>query len=160
VDWHSTKNPQVGPFASIFVECLGNSTRQRCLCRFPGFLLCRVPLSALGKDGFTGSQVFFFAECHGHSTRQSGPLPSVTLGKVTRMSLFICFCCSILTYKRYISFTSHYISITSQNEHIYHQHHIYHKVSLKSHKYKSGSSQNRYKSASSLTSPSISQDKV
>ena len=88
MDWHSAKNPPVGPFASIFVECLGNSTRQRCLCRFPGFLLCRVPLSALGKDGFTGSQVSFFAECHGHSTRQSHPLPSVTLGKVTRMSLF------------------------------------------------------------------------
>jgi hypothetical protein len=85
---HSAKNPPVGSFASIFAECLGTSTRQRCLCRFPGFLLCRVPLSALGKDGFTGSQVFFFAECHGHSTRQSGPLPSVTLGKVTRMSLF------------------------------------------------------------------------
>ena len=91
MDWHSAKNPPVGPFASIFAECLGNSTRQRCLCRFPGFLLCRVPWSALGKDGFTGSQVSFFAECHGHSTRQSNPLPSVTLGKVTRMSLFYLF---------------------------------------------------------------------
>ena len=88
VAWHSAKNPPVGPFASIFAECLGKSTRQRYLCRFPGFLLCRVPLSALGKDVFTGSQVSFFAECHGHSTRQSNPLPSVTLGKVTRMSLF------------------------------------------------------------------------
>jgi hypothetical protein len=26
---------------------------------------------ALGKEGFTGSQVSSFAECHGHSTRQS-----------------------------------------------------------------------------------------
>ena len=67
------------------------STRQRWLYRFPGFLLCRVPLSALGKDGFTSSQVAFFAECHGHSTRQSYPLPSVTLGKVTRKSLFYLF---------------------------------------------------------------------
>jgi hypothetical protein len=91
VDWHSTKSPPVGPFASPFAECLGNNTRQRWLCRFPGFLLCRVPWSALGKDGFTGSQVSFFAECQGHSTRQSDPLPSVTLGKVTRMSLFYLF---------------------------------------------------------------------
>jgi hypothetical protein len=67
------------------------STRQRWLYRFPGFLLCQVPLSALGKDGFTGSQVPFFAECQGHSTRQSYPLPSVTLGKVTRMSPFYLF---------------------------------------------------------------------
>jgi hypothetical protein len=44
-----------GPFASPFAECLGNNTRQRWLCRFPGFLLCRVPWSALGKDGFTDS---------------------------------------------------------------------------------------------------------
>ena len=91
MDWHSAKNPPVGPFASPFAECLGNGTRQRHLCRFPGFLLCRVPWSALGKDGFTGSQVSFFAKCHGHSTRQSDPLPSVTLGKVTRMSLFYLF---------------------------------------------------------------------
>jgi hypothetical protein len=130
VVWHSAKSPPVGPFASPFAECLDHNTRQRWLYRFPGFLLCRVPWSALGKDGFTGSQVSFFAECHGHSTRQSYPFPSVTLGKVTRKSLYICFCCSIQTNKRYISFTSHYISIASQNQHIYHQHHIYHKVSL------------------------------
>jgi hypothetical protein len=91
VVWHSAKSPPVGPFDSPFAECLGHSTRQRWLYRFPGFLLCRVPWSALGKDGFTGSQVSFFAECHGHSTRQSYPLPSVTLGKVTRKSLFYLF---------------------------------------------------------------------
>jgi hypothetical protein len=85
---HSAKSPPVGPFASPFAECLDHSTRQRRLYRFPGLLLCRVPLLALGKDGFTGSQVSFFAECHGHSTRQSDPLPSVTLDKVTRKSLF------------------------------------------------------------------------
>ena len=106
--WHSAKNPPVGPFASIFAECLGKSTRQRCLCRFPGFLLCRVPLSALGKDVFTGSQVSFFAECHGHSTRQSDPLPSVTLGKVTRMSLFYLF----------------FAVLSKQTKDIYHSHHI------------------------------------
>ncbi|MEI5604027.1 hypothetical protein WB307_47320, partial [Streptomyces brasiliscabiei] len=46
---------------------------------------------ALGKDGFPVSQVAFFALCNGISTRQSDPLPSVTLGKVTRMSLFYLF---------------------------------------------------------------------
>jgi hypothetical protein len=91
VDWHSAKSPLVGPFASPFAECLDHSTRQRWLYRFSGFLLCRVPWSALGKDGFTGSQVSFFAECHGHSTRQRHSLPSVTLGKVTRKSLFYLF---------------------------------------------------------------------
>jgi hypothetical protein len=39
-DWHSTKSPPVGPFASPFAECLDHNTRQRWLYRFPGFLLC------------------------------------------------------------------------------------------------------------------------
>jgi hypothetical protein len=85
--WHSAKTSLPVPRFSSLPSAIF-STRQRCLYRFPGFLLCQVPWSALGKDGFTGSQVSFFAECHGHSTRQSAPLPSVTLGKVTRMSLF------------------------------------------------------------------------
>jgi hypothetical protein len=149
VDWHSAKNHPVGPFASIFAECLGNTTRQRYLCRFPGFLLCRVPLSALGKDGFTGSQVSFFAECQGHSTRQSD---------------------------QDVPFLFAFVVPSKQTKDIYHSHHIiyqsHHRMNtfiintIKSHKtdhkvsLKSGSSQNRYKSASSLTSPSISQDKV
>jgi hypothetical protein len=80
VVWHSAKSPPVGPFASPFAECLDHSTRQRWLYRFPGFLLCRVPWSALGKDGFTG---FRFPS-----------LPSamvIALGKVTRKSLFYLF---------------------------------------------------------------------
>jgi hypothetical protein len=91
--WHSAKNPPVGPFASTFAECLGNGTRQRHLCRFPGFLLCRVPFSALGKDVFTGSQVSFFAKCHGqHSAKMALPVPRfpslpsarvIALGKAT-----------------------------------------------------------------------------
>jgi hypothetical protein len=47
--------PPVGPFASIFAECLGNSTRQRYLCRFPGSLL---------------------VECHcQHSAKMALPVP-------------------------------------------------------------------------------------
>jgi hypothetical protein len=120
VDWLSAKSPPVGPFASPFAECAGRHSAK--VASLPSVLT-----TALGKEGFTGSQVSFFAECHGHNTRQRYPLPSVTLGKVTRKSLFICFCCSVQTNKRYISFTSHYISFASQNQHIYHQHHIYHK---------------------------------
>jgi hypothetical protein len=67
--WHSAKTSLPVPrFPSLPSAIF--STRQRRLYRFPGCLLCRVPWSALGKDGFTGSQVAFFAECHGHSTRQ------------------------------------------------------------------------------------------
>jgi hypothetical protein len=59
-----------------------------------GSLLASLPsalTTALGKEGFTGSQVSFFTECHGHSTRQRYSLLSVTLGKVTRKSLFYLF---------------------------------------------------------------------
>jgi hypothetical protein len=159
VDWHSAKSPPVGPFAKPFAECAGRHSVK--VASLPSVLT-----TTLGKEGFIGSQVSSFAEFHGHSTRQRSPLPSVTLGKVTRKSLFICFCCSIQTNKRYISFTAHYISFTSQNQHIYRQHHIYHKyyhinqvsqhISLtkyltrpsitnitNTHEYKSGSSQNR-----------------
>ena len=99
----SAKTGLVGPTASPCAESSSRhsakeaslpsvcwtGTRQRTLQWAP----LPVPLPsalamALGKDVFTGSQVSFFAECHGHSTRQSNPLPSVTLGKVTRMSLF------------------------------------------------------------------------
>jgi hypothetical protein len=57
--------------------------------------------TALGKDGFAGSQVFFFAECYGqHSAKMALPVPRfpslpsamvIALGKVTRMSLFYLF---------------------------------------------------------------------
>ena len=96
--WHSAKRPilpsvrpsaktgPVGPTASPCAESSsGHSakeaslpsadwtgTRQRTLQWAP----LPVPLpsalaTTLDKDGFAGSQVSFFAECHGHSTRQS-----------------------------------------------------------------------------------------
>jgi hypothetical protein len=55
----------------------------------------------------------FFAECYDLDTRQSTSLPSVTLGKVTSIPFFNCFCYSIQTNKRYpiiiidITYTSH-----------------------------------------------------
>jgi hypothetical protein len=86
--WHSAKTGLVGPTASPCAESARRhsakeaslpsvwwtGTRQRVIQWAP----LPVPLpsalaTALGKDGFTGSQVSFFAECHGHSTRQSDP---------------------------------------------------------------------------------------
>jgi hypothetical protein len=77
----------------------------------------------------------FFTECYGHDTRQSTSLSSVTLIKVTKKSLFICFYFYVQTNKRYISLTSH----ISQNQHMYHQHQISHKYQhiKKFHKHKS-----------------------
>jgi hypothetical protein len=84
VDWLSAKSPPVGPFASPFAECAGRHSAKVAS-------LLSVLTTTLGKEGFTGSQVSSFAECHGHSTRQRYPLPSVTLGKVIRKSLFYLF---------------------------------------------------------------------
>jgi hypothetical protein len=90
--WHSAKRP-------ILPSACYHGPRQRVLQWAP----LPVPLlsalaTALDKDGFAGSQVSFFGECHGqHSAKMALPiprfpsLPSVTLGKVTRMSLFYLF---------------------------------------------------------------------
>jgi hypothetical protein len=64
MDWLSAKSPLVGPFASPFVECAGRHSAK--VASLPSVLT-----TALGKEGFIGSQVSFFAECHGHNTRQS-----------------------------------------------------------------------------------------
>jgi hypothetical protein len=64
MDWLSAKSPPVGPFASPFAECAGQHSAK--VASLPSVLT-----TALGKEGFTGSQVSFFAECHGHNTRQS-----------------------------------------------------------------------------------------
>jgi hypothetical protein len=103
-----------------FAECLPRSTRQRIhLCRVPPGTLDKGParegphvrLSAecyarhsvkraslpsatditLGKEPIPVPRSWFFAECYGLDTRQRTSLPSVTLGKVTRKSLFYLF---------------------------------------------------------------------
>ena len=61
---HSTKKALMGPFVSTFAECVGRHSVK--VASLPSALT-----TALGKEGFTGSQVSFFAECHGHNTRQS-----------------------------------------------------------------------------------------
>jgi hypothetical protein len=66
----------------------------------------------------------FFIECYDHDTRQRTSLPSVALGKVTSIYLFICFCYSIQINKRYhIIITD--ITYTSLISHIHHRYHIY-----------------------------------
>jgi hypothetical protein len=90
---------------SFFVECLDHSTRQRRLYRFPGVLLCRV---------LWHSAKIPFAECYTRQSDHEVPF------------LFVFTVPSKQT--KDISFTSHYISFASQNQHIYYQHHIYQSV--------------------------------
>jgi hypothetical protein len=110
----------------IFAECLSGSTRQsRLLCRVsvgtlgkePAregphvklFAECSVRHSAkptslpsvsditLDKEPKPVPRSVLFAECYDPDTRQRASLPSVTLGKVTSIYLFICFLYSIHT---------------------------------------------------------------
>jgi hypothetical protein len=120
-----------------FAECLPRSTRQRIhLCRVPPgtlgkgparegphvrlFAECYLRHSAkraslpsatditLGKEPIPVPRSWFFAECYGLDTRQRTSLPSVTLGKVTRKSIFL-FVFAIPS---------------KQTKDIYHSHHI------------------------------------
>jgi hypothetical protein len=95
---HSAKTGPVGPTASSCAESARRhsakkatlpsvwwtGTRQRVLQWAP----LSVPLpsalaTSLGKDGFAGSQVSFFAECHGqHSAKMALPVPSYLLCRV------------------------------------------------------------------------------
>jgi hypothetical protein len=99
----------------IFAECLQDSTRQRIRQRGPRvryFAKCLLWHSAkraslpsaraitLGKELIPVPRSWFFAECYGSDTRQSNPLPSVTLGKVTSTHLFYLF---FQTNKRYFT---------------------------------------------------------
>jgi hypothetical protein len=74
--------------------------------------LCRVPATTLGKVPKPVPRSLLFAECYGPDARQSTSLPSVTLDKVTRIYIFICFLYSIHTNKRYHIYTSHISSQT------------------------------------------------
>jgi hypothetical protein len=119
-----------------FAECLPYSTRQRIRQRGPHvryFVECLVWHSTkraslpsaraitLGKEPISVPRSWFFAECCGPDTRQSTSLPSVTLGKVTSIHLFICFLYSIQTNKRYHM----YITYITYIHHRYHHKHKY-----------------------------------
>jgi hypothetical protein len=120
----------------VFAECLPDSTRQRIRQRGPHvryFTECLVWHSAkrasltsarastLGKEPIPVPMSWFFTECYGPDTRQSTSLPSVTLGKVTSIHLFICFLYSIQTNKIYHI----YITYITYIHHRYHHKHKY-----------------------------------
>jgi hypothetical protein len=93
----------VGPFAMSFVECFKrHSTNVASLPSVAATTLSKVVLSV--------PKCAFFAKCYGHGTRQS----TSTLGKMSKISLFICFYYSMQTNKRYITESSH----TSYTPHI------------------------------------------
>jgi hypothetical protein len=86
-DQHSAKRLPAGPFVSSFAEC----TRRHSAKKQP---LRSAKAIALGKEALPVPRCAFFAECYDLGTRQSTSLPSVTLGQVTSIRLFICFCYS------------------------------------------------------------------
>jgi hypothetical protein len=127
---------------------LALGTRQRlklCLVPWPWHSTKPAPLPsamvmALGKEltlGKACSQVLrngYFAECHSHCTRQRHPLPSVTLGKVIKNSLFVFYIPSKQKEDIYNKHHQHHIYITnityiSPTPHIYHKFHMSHNIS-------------------------------
>jgi hypothetical protein len=81
--WSSTRQRgSHGPMHRLYAECAAD-THQR-------LLICRVPRPLHAENN-----LYWF--------QGVPPLPSVTLGKVTRDPLLICFCYSIQTNKRYIT---------------------------------------------------------
>jgi hypothetical protein len=135
-----------------FAECLPRSTRQRIhLCQVPSgtlgkeparegphvrlFAECSVRHSTkstslpsasditLGKVPKPVPRFLLFAECYDPDTRQRGSLPSVTLGKVTSIYLFLFVFCIPSTQTKDITYISHiYITNIIKNINSQHKH--------------------------------------
>jgi hypothetical protein len=103
-----------GPHVRYFAECLVWHSAKH------ASLLSAIDIT-LGKEPIPVPRSWFFAECYDPDTRQSTSLSSVTLGKVTRIHLFICFLYSIQTNKRYHI----YITYVTYIHHRYHHKHKY-----------------------------------
>ena len=73
-------------FQKFFAECPLAGTRQS-LIFFKKKIFAECPLAGT-RQSLNFFLKKFFAECHGHGTRQRGPLPSVTLGKVSQNGNF------------------------------------------------------------------------
>jgi hypothetical protein len=86
----------VGPFAGLFAKFIRRHSTK--FASLPSAMTV-----ALDKEALPVSRFAFFVECYGHVIRQITSLPSVTLGKLNKISLFICFCYSIQTNKTYIT---------------------------------------------------------
>jgi hypothetical protein len=90
---HSAKGPPAKPFARFFAQC--SRIHSANLASLPS-----VRATTIGKEALLVPRCCFSAECYDPDTRHRGPLPSVTLDKVTSIHLFICFFYSIQTNKR------------------------------------------------------------
>jgi hypothetical protein len=94
------------PFVSSFAECTrSHSTKLTSLLS--------AKATTLGKEDLLVPMCTFYTECYDLDTRQSTSLSRVTLGKVTRIPLFISFC-----------YSSKQTKDISHNHHIYHSYHI------------------------------------
>jgi hypothetical protein len=82
--WHSAKGAPMGLFASLYAECAGRHSAK-------GASLPSARTTSLGNEALSVPRCALFAECCGHCTRQRHSLPSVTLIKVTKNPVFICF---------------------------------------------------------------------
>jgi hypothetical protein len=96
----------VGPFVSTFVECFRRNSAKEAS-------LTSVGTKALSKEALSVLKCAFFVECYGHNTRQSdqkAPFYLFLLLHPNKQKIYI-------------------IDITyiSQNQNMYHQHHISHK---------------------------------
>jgi hypothetical protein len=78
------RGPLVGPGVRFFAECSWRHSAK--LASLPSAMA-----TTLGKEALPVPRCCFSAECYGPDTRQRGPLPSVTLGKVTSIHLFYLF---------------------------------------------------------------------
>jgi hypothetical protein len=121
------------PHVRYFAECLAWHSTKR------ASLLSAIDIT-IGKEPIPVPRSWFFAECYDPDTRQSTSLPSVTLGKVTSIHLFICFLYSIQTNKRYHIYIT-YITDIITNINIKHKH-----------KYPSSQRKHKYKEHKSLIS--------
>jgi hypothetical protein len=109
----------VGSFVSSFAECI---------CRYSAKLasLPSAKATTLSKVALPVPSYAFFAKCYDLDTRQSISLPSVTLGKVTRLHFYLFLLFQPNKQKIYhiiITYTSH----ISHNNRIHNRDHIFHK---------------------------------
>jgi hypothetical protein len=96
-----------GPHVRYFAECLAcHSTKRASLPSAIDITLDKEPIPV--------SRSWFFAECYDPDTRQSTSLPSVTLGKVTSIHLFLFVFYIPSKQTKDTTYTSHISQISSQ----------------------------------------------
>ena len=83
-DYLSTKRSPASLFVSTFADCTRRHSVK--VASLPS-----VEATSLGKEALPVPRCAFFVECYDLGTRQSTSLPSVTLDKVTSISLFYLF---------------------------------------------------------------------